>query len=160
MKILSQSAQLALDTLNQKPVKGIPSGLVHIMEHSVIERLAGAQSGDYRNDPHGVYVTMLQNIGTNMVDQYLAENPLKMGAHGYEGAEKTATTGGCAELDGNLMRLVPRLLECGINGFQGFQYEDGMDYLKICAMKARDGTDLIIMAGVSVTRTLPLGTCS
>jgi len=60
--------------------------------------------------------------------------------------------------DGNLMDMVPRLLEVGIRGFQGFQYEDGMDYEKICRMKDREGRDLIIIAGVSVTRTLPHGT--
>ena len=62
--------------------------------------------------------------------------------------------------DGNLMAMVPRLLDVGISGFQGFQYEDGMAYEKICAMKTRDGRSLIIMAGVSVTRTLPFGTPS
>ncbi len=60
--------------------------------------------------------------------------------------------------DGNLMDLVPRLLEAGIGGFQGFQYEDGMDYEKICRMKTRDGDGLFIIAGVSVTTTLPNGT--
>ena len=60
--------------------------------------------------------------------------------------------------DGNLMEMVPRLLECGLNGFQGFQYEDGMDYEKICKMTDRDGNSLLIEAGVSVTTTLPLGT--
>jgi hypothetical protein len=59
--------------------------------------------------------------------------------------------------DGNLMNMVPRLLEVGIRGFQGFQYEDGMDYERISAMKTRDGEGLVIMAGVSVTRTLPYG---
>jgi hypothetical protein len=59
--------------------------------------------------------------------------------------------------DGNLMRMVPRLIEAGIQGFQGFQYEDGMDYERICRMKSREGRDLIIVAGVSVTRTLPRG---
>ncbi|NLA52697.1 MAG: hypothetical protein GX860_11365, partial [Alcaligenaceae bacterium] len=59
--------------------------------------------------------------------------------------------------DGNLMDMVPRLLEVGLVGFQGFQYEDGMDYPKICSMKTKDGRDLIIWAGVSVTRTLPFG---
>ncbi len=59
--------------------------------------------------------------------------------------------------DGNLMAMVPRLLECGIGGFQGFQYEDGMDYEAICRMKTRDGDDLFIIGGVSVTTTLPLG---
>ena len=59
--------------------------------------------------------------------------------------------------DGNLMDMVPRLLEVGIKGFQGFQYECGMDYEKISAMKTKDGESLIIIGGVSVTRTLPLG---
>ncbi|MCA1809358.1 MAG: uroporphyrinogen decarboxylase family protein [Kiritimatiellia bacterium] len=60
--------------------------------------------------------------------------------------------------DGNLMQMVPRLLEAGLDGFQGFQYEDGMDYERICKMQTRDGRSLLIQAGVSVTRTLPLGT--
>lgn len=60
--------------------------------------------------------------------------------------------------DGNLMAMVPRLLEAGIGGFQGFQYEDGMDYERICTMTARNGGPLLIIAGVSVTTTLPHGT--
>ena len=60
--------------------------------------------------------------------------------------------------DGNLMEMVPRLLDAGIGGFQGFQYEDGMDYQRICRMTDRHGDPLFIIAGVSVTRTLPHGT--
>lgn len=60
--------------------------------------------------------------------------------------------------DGNLMQMVPRLLECGLSGFQGFQYEDGMDYEAICKMRDRNGQPLTIWAGVSVTTTLPHGT--
>ncbi len=60
--------------------------------------------------------------------------------------------------DGNLMAMVPRLLEVGLRGFQGFEYQHGMDYKKICGMKTRDGGDLLIIAGVSVTSTLPYGT--
>lgn len=59
--------------------------------------------------------------------------------------------------DGNLMEMVPRLIEAGLGGFQGFQYEDGMDYERICAMRTRDGDALMIWAGVSVTTTLPHG---
>ena len=59
--------------------------------------------------------------------------------------------------DGNLMEMVPRLLEVGVRGFQGFQYECGMDYKKICRMKTNEGESPIIMAGVSVTCTLPMG---
>ncbi len=60
--------------------------------------------------------------------------------------------------DGNLMEMVPRLLDAGLHGFQGFQYEDGMDYKAICRMRTRTGDPLTIIAGVSVTRTLPMGT--
>ncbi len=60
--------------------------------------------------------------------------------------------------DGNLMAMVPRLLDVGLHGFQGFQVEHGMDYERICRMRTRDGDPLIIFAGVSVTRTLPYGT--
>jgi hypothetical protein len=60
--------------------------------------------------------------------------------------------------DGNLSAMVPRLLEAGLSGFQGFQYEDGMDYERICRMTTRDGAPLLIQAGVSVTTTLPHGT--
>lgn len=59
--------------------------------------------------------------------------------------------------DGNLMEMVPRLIEVGVSGFQGFQYEAGMDYERICRMKDRSGGPLFIKAGVSVTRTLPFG---
>jgi len=60
--------------------------------------------------------------------------------------------------DGNLMDLIPYLLEAGVNGFQGFQYEFGMDYPYICGLKAKDGRGMVIEAGVSVTCELPLGT--
>ena len=59
--------------------------------------------------------------------------------------------------DGNLMSMVPRLIEAGVSGFQGFQYEDGMDYEAISRMTDRRGGPLFIWAGVSVTRTLPFG---
>ncbi|HHN47042.1 MAG TPA: hypothetical protein ENN09_06325 [Planctomycetes bacterium] len=59
--------------------------------------------------------------------------------------------------DGNVSPMVPRLIEAGVSGFQGFQYEDGVDYPAICRMKAKDGGALMVWAGVSVTRTLPHG---
>jgi hypothetical protein len=319
---LSERAQLAWDTILQKPTKGIPTWLIHIMQHEYIERLAGACEGDYRRNPEGVYLSMQRSIGTCLLDQFIPENPLTMGDRGFEGAKRGATTGAkeiildgmhidspeatvehmeryvfprlereieqfdedrrvreiieqetaiqrklapdilksgygfvmfprfrygmygyenyfmayalypdvmekdfslqaelalrnnraaarayaegnlpplyrldhdmagsrgtlvnvnsldkiwfphfarCLEpmlradvrmiwhCDGNLMEMVPRLLDVGIRGFQGFQYEHGMDYEKICRMKTRDGDDLIIIAGVSVTRTLPMG---
>lgn len=321
---MTERAQMALDALRGLPTRGIPIGLVHIMEHAAIERFAGAPPGAFAHDPHGVYVRMLQNIGVNLVDQYLAENALTMGSHGYErgdavgaptepavldgvridgpeavcehltrfamprlaariaafDAREAGRRALCEEslvrqllgaqiykagyghlrfptleygeygyapyfaafalypelmdarfaqmadyaqahnaaiveafaraglhgyerldhdmadsrglltgvralerawlpglrrsiapavragwtllwhCDGNLMPLLPALIECGVNGFQGFQYEDGMDYARICRMRVRGGDAPIIQAGVSVTRELPFGTPS
>jgi hypothetical protein len=319
-----ENAQLALDTILQKPAQGIPSWLIHIMQHDIIERLAGREPGSYRRNPDEVYLAMQRNIGTCLLDQYLADNPLTMGDAGFEAdTQRTATTGAEAverdgmcidtpeavvehlerfefkrlrnaitgfdeqrrveeivageialqeklgpqmlksgyafvsfptlayyeygyanyfmayalypevmeqhfalqadlallnnraaarayteaclppiyrldhdmadsrgtlvdirsldriwlphftrsieplvkagvrliwHCDGNLMKMVPRLLEAGVRGFQGFQYEDGMDYKRICKLTSRDGEPLLIIAGVSVTRTLPFGT--
>lgn len=323
VEMTTATAQLALDTILGKDVQGIPSWLLHLMDHSHIERLAGAQPGDYRRSPEKTYLAMQHAIGTCLLDQYIPDNPLSMGQRGYEGAEHGATTGAeqitldgmpidspdaviehmerfvfpaikkaigsfdesaqvkaildgeqyvqdllgpqilksgygfvsfpalgygqygyvnyfcayalypdvmerhfslqadlallqnraaarayeeghlpplyrldhdmadsrgtlvniksldeiwfphfarCLEplaktdvrmiwhCDGNLMEMVPRLLDCGVKGFQGFQYEDGMDYERICKMKTRGGDDLVIIGGVSVTRTLPMGT--
>jgi len=322
MELYTKSAQMAYDTLQRKEITSIPTGIVHFMEHSVIERLACVPQGNYQKDPYGVYIGMLNKIGVNMVDQMLMENPLSMGDKGYENESGGATTGGiptvngmeikspedCVDhmerhyipylelrirnfnekeliqkvildesrdqqligkeilktgyghlifpymdycmygyenyfmsyalypeiidrifklqadyavlnneavvkafkradlplfhrldhdmadsrgllvsikslerswinhftrsikpavdnnfillwhCDGNLNELFPYLIEAGVNGFQGFQYEDGMDYVKICKMKTGNGDSLIIEGGVSVTRTLPFGT--
>ncbi|MHB9034857.1 MAG: uroporphyrinogen decarboxylase/cobalamine-independent methonine synthase family protein, partial [Anaerolineae bacterium] len=318
----ASNALLAWDTILQHDVRGIPSWMIHPMEHSIIERLAGLPAGSYVRDPEAVYLKMQLAVGTCMLDQWIPRNPLEMGVYGYEGRELGATTGAdtvtldgmvidsadavvehmerfylpdlqrridrfdenkrVAEIlgeeadlqqvlgpeilktgyafvsfpvvdyyrygythyfsayalypeimerffslqadvavlnnraaarayregglppiyrldhdladsrgtlpsiasldklwfphfarsiaplveagirliwhcDGNLMAMVPRLIEAGVSGFQGFQYEDGMDYAKICALHDRNGGELLIVAGVSVTRTLPFG---
>ncbi len=326
MQAKSESQQLALDTIARKKTRGIPTWLIHIMETDLIDEVAGEPAGTYLRQPHETYLKMQRNIGVNILDQYLAENPLSMTRRGYDsGTSRGATTGaekivrdgleidspeavvehlerfefprlkesirslepedirvqaiikgdqarqdklgptilktgyGLVALpslrytqygyvdyfsayalypeimerdfalqadravlmnqaaaravvegdlprlcrldhdmadsrgtlvrtdtlekiwfphfrraikpvadipdmnliwhcDGNLMSMVPGLLECGVKGFQGFQYETGMDYEKICAMKTRDGDSLIIIAGVSVTEALPKGT--
>ena len=323
---LSESHQLAMDTLDLKPTKGIGSADIHMMDHQHIERLAGVEPGAYVKNPDEVYLGMQHAVGTCFIDQFLPRNPLSMGDAGYESdsdRKDTATTGAkeiildgmvidspeavaehlekyrfpkirkkIAEFDedaevakliaherniqkkfgpsilkapygmvifpvlrnydygyenyfmaymlypelmekdfsiradfgvvknraiarayvegnlprfyrldydmadsrsmlidiktldklwfphfarsieplqkagikliwhcdGNLMEMVPRLLDVGLCGFQGFQYECGMDYEKICKMKTKEGDDLIIMGGVSVTTTLPHGT--
>lgn len=60
--------------------------------------------------------------------------------------------------DGNIMPLVPRLLEIGIRGFQGFQYECGVDFAELCKLRGKDGRPLFFVVGSSVTTTLPHGT--
>jgi len=320
---MTDSARLALDTILQKPMQGIPTNGMNIMEHAIIERLAGVEPGEYRKDPVRVYLAMQNAIGASLIDQFIPTNPLTLGDQGFETTERGPTTGAdgtaldglvidspesvvehmerfefprlrramsefdedrrvreivegesdvqeqigadilkagygfvhfpclrygkygyvryltayalypemmeedfalqadlalvnnraaarayaegnlppvfrldhdmagsrgtlvdiksldrlwfphfarCLQpmlktdvrmlwhCDGNLMEMVPRLLDVGLRGFQGFQYECGMDYEGICRMKTRDKEDLLIMAGVSVTRTLPHGT--
>ena len=60
--------------------------------------------------------------------------------------------------DGNIMPMVPRLLDIGIRGFQGFQYECGVDFAALAKMRDREGKPLFFEAGASVTTTLPHGT--
>lgn len=324
MKIeLSERAKLAYDTLLLEPRREVPSWQIHIMQHEFLERIAGVSEGEYRKAPEKTYLAFLERAGVCLLDQFIPENPLTMGKHGYESYEKAATTGAekiiiddteinspetvvehlerfvfpsirkaienfdeektakeiierertvqhklgpnilksgygfvrfpsfahttygylnyfqafalypdvmerhfslqadLAELnnrcavrailegglpplyrldhdmadsrgtlvriealerlwfphftrsikslvragirliwhcDGNLMEMVPRLVDAGVGGFQGFQYECGMDYEKVCSMRTKDGEELVIFAGVSVTRTLPFGT--
>lgn len=314
---LSDNAQLALDTINLKPTQGIPSFIFHVLKHSYIERLVGANEGDYKKDPVGVYRRLQETVGTCLMDQWIPDNPLSMTDQGY-GADTAhgATTGAehivcdgmtidspeavvehlekmvfprlqkwtrdynedvtvsrilaneakvqaeigptmlktgygfagfpcfrygqygyvnyfcayglypevierdfalqadlcllnnraaarayregglppvfrldhdmtdsrgtlvdintldriwfphfarCIEplvsagvrlvwhSDGNVMQMAPRLIACGVKGFQGFQYECGVDYEKLSAMKTRDGEDLVLFAGLSST---------
>ena len=82
--IYCDNALAALYTIQRQKTRGIPTWLCHIMEHSVIERIAGTCPGSYINDPYGTYIQMQKNIGTCFIDQYIPENPLSMEAHGYE----------------------------------------------------------------------------
>ena len=325
---LGENALLAWDVLQLKPARGIPSWMLHTLDVEFIEKTAGHAPGDFARDPEGVYVKFQKLVGSCFNDQFIPENVLSMGSHGYRsdtargattGVEKIVLDGmeidspeaaiehmerfvfpkrqkeiaefpskkdalirqmiegerrvqalfggdilkgpygwpfqsfpglsygsygyanyfmayalfpevmerdfalqadlavlrnrAAAEAilkgnmprmlrldhdmadsrgtlvdirsldriwfphfarsiqpyldagirliwhcDGNLMQMVPRLLECGLGGFQGFQYEDGMDYEAICRMTTRDGDGLLIIAGLSVTRTMPFGT--
>lgn len=60
--------------------------------------------------------------------------------------------------DGDVNLLVPRLLEMGFSGFQGFQDECNMDYPAIAKMRRRDGEPLTLIVGASVTTTMVFGT--
>jgi len=60
--------------------------------------------------------------------------------------------------DGNITEFIPRLLKAGVNGFQGFQEEWGVDYEYLCNLKDKNGAPLMIWGSVSVTTVLPYGT--
>ncbi len=323
-----ERARLALDVIEGKATKGIPTWLVHVMDIPFVEEMTGHAPGDFARDPDRVYLTFQKQAGVCYIDQYIPDNPLTIGPAGYdERVTRTITTGaGIVEIDGiriaspeaviehmerivfpgraramasfnpddpsviarlidqecavqrqfgfnllkgpfmdgfqsfptfhnyvygyenyfmayalypevmerdfaqaadlaalenraaaraiikgglprlirldydmadsrgtlvnvqsldriwfphfaraiqpfldagisliwhcdgNLSEMLPRLIEVGIRGFQGFQYEDDMDYERICRMTDREGEPLFIIAGASVTRTLPMGT--
>ena len=60
--------------------------------------------------------------------------------------------------DGNVMPIVDDMVAAGYSGFQGFQYECGVDIYDLRKRKSILGEEMIIMGGLSVTRTLPYGT--
>ncbi len=60
--------------------------------------------------------------------------------------------------DGNIMPVVDDIIPAGFEGFQGFQYECGVDGFEIAKRASAAGERLLFMAGLNVTRTLPYGT--
>ncbi len=90
---MTDNAQLALDTILQKPTRGIPAFFCNVMEHDHIDRIAGVPPGTYREKPEETYIAMQRNLGVCLLDQYIWNNPLTMGSAGYEGKAHGATTG-------------------------------------------------------------------
>jgi len=60
--------------------------------------------------------------------------------------------------DGNVMPLVDDMIGAGFSGFQGFQYECGVDPYELRRRRSLNGEAPLLMGGLSVTRTLPMGT--
>ena len=60
--------------------------------------------------------------------------------------------------DGNVMPVVDDFITIGYSGFQGFQYECGVDPYQLAARRSSRGERPLFFAGLNVTRTLPFGT--
>lgn len=60
--------------------------------------------------------------------------------------------------DGNIMPILDRLIDAGMDGFQGFQEEAGVDFAKLAETKTKSGDPPILLGSISVTTTLPFGT--
>ena len=88
------NARLAWETIAGRQTRGIPSWLLHPMDHGILEEFSGHPSGSYRRDPVAVYLDFQRAIGTCLLDQWIPENPLTMGERGFEaGSQRRATTG-------------------------------------------------------------------
>lgn len=62
--------------------------------------------------------------------------------------------------DGDVRPLLDMLLDCGIQGFQGFQPECGMKIENIVQKKTKEGKPLLIFGPMAVTTELPVFTPS
>ncbi|QHI70720.1 uroporphyrinogen decarboxylase/cobalamine-independent methonine synthase family protein [Tichowtungia aerotolerans] len=60
--------------------------------------------------------------------------------------------------DGNVMPIIDDMIDAGYTGFQGFQYECGVDPYELAKRRGPNGETMLFMAGLSITRTLPFGT--
>ncbi len=60
--------------------------------------------------------------------------------------------------DGDIRPLIDDYIEIGFSGFQGFQYELGVDPYQIRQKRSKLGEEILFFTGLSVSRTLPFGT--
>ena len=60
--------------------------------------------------------------------------------------------------DGDVRPVVDDFIAIGFSGFQGFQYELGVDPYDLKQRRSRLGEELLFFTGLSVSRTLPFGT--
>ena len=59
--------------------------------------------------------------------------------------------------DGDVRPLADDFLATGFTGFQGFQYETGVDPYELRQKRGAYGEEMLFFAGLSVSRTLPFG---
>jgi len=60
--------------------------------------------------------------------------------------------------DGDVRPLLDMLIDCGVQGLQGFQPECGMDIEYVSRRRTRDGSPLLIFGPLAVTTELPVCT--
>ena len=58
--------------------------------------------------------------------------------------------------DGDVRLMLDMLIDCGIQGFQGFQPECGMEIEKIVEMRTKEGKPLLIFGPMAITTELPV----
>jgi len=58
--------------------------------------------------------------------------------------------------DGDVRPLIPMLLECGVEGFQGFQPECGMRLEELIKLRTKSGGKLLFFGPFAVTTELPV----
>lgn len=59
--------------------------------------------------------------------------------------------------DGDIRMVAQDFMDMGFSGFQGFQYELGVDPYELKKLRSGKGEEPLFFAGLSVTKTLPFG---
>jgi len=60
--------------------------------------------------------------------------------------------------DGDVRQMMDMLIDCGVQGFQGFQQETGLNIEYVARKRTRDGDPLLIFGPLAVTSELPVCT--
>jgi len=60
--------------------------------------------------------------------------------------------------DGQITPIVDRLIDTGVDGFQGFQEKYGVDFAALTRRKSKDGKPLLLIGSIQVSTTLAFGT--
>ncbi len=55
--------------------------------------------------------------------------------------------------DGNILPILPELLDCGIDGFQGFEEDKGMDMMKLAETRCKNDKLPFLCGSINVTTT-------
>lgn len=58
--------------------------------------------------------------------------------------------------DGDVRPLLPMLIDCGVQGLQGFQPECGLNIDIVSQMRTREGASLVVFGPLAVTTELPV----
>lgn len=109
--------------------------------------------------PHAVHMgeDICSQRGSMVSVDFLEKHYAPMLKYGLEPLKEV----GCRPVwhsDGDIRCLVPMLLDCGIEGFQGFQPECGVTLDYILEQKIKSGNKPLIFGPVSVTTELPVWT--
>ena len=93
--------------------------------------------------------------GPMICPDFLREHYAPTLAHGLE----PLLDAGCKPVwhcDGDVRPLLDMLIDCGVQGLQGFQPECGMDIDFVATRRTRDGEPLLIFGPLAVTTELPV----
>ena len=107
--------------------------------------------------PHAIHLgeDICTQRGPMISPQFLFDHYAPALSHGLEPLREA----GCRPVwhsDGDVREMVDMLIDCGVQGFQGFQPECGMTLEYLTQKRTREGEPLVIFGPLAVTTELPV----